>query len=54
MARKKPRKNPAAVALGRIGGKAKGKKGLAAMSKERADEIRRKAAAARWGKKEKK
>jgi len=47
MAEKQPKKNPAAVALGRKGGKAKGRKGLAAMSKERADEIRR----LRWAKK---
>ncbi len=37
-----PRKNPAAVALGRLGGKAKGKpKGLAALSPERRKEIAR-------------
>jgi hypothetical protein len=33
------RKNPAAVALGRKGGKAKGRKGFAAMTPERAAEI---------------
>ena len=38
----KPRKNPAAVALGRLGGKAKGKpKGFAAQSPERRAEIAR-------------
>jgi hypothetical protein len=49
------RKNPAAVALGRLGGKAgKGKsgiqKGLAAMSPEQREEIRAKALAARRAK----
>ena len=49
------RKNPAAVALGRLGGKAgKGKtgvqKGLAAMSPEKREEIRAKALAKRRAK----
>jgi hypothetical protein len=38
-----PRKNPAAVALGRLGGKATGRKGFAAMSPARREEIRAKA-----------
>jgi hypothetical protein len=45
------RKDPAAVALGRRGGKAKVPKGFAKMSPTRRAEIARKAAAARWGKK---
>lgn len=44
-----PAKNPAAVALGRLGGLAGGKARAASMSpKERADSAR-KAARARWG-----
>jgi hypothetical protein len=50
------RKNPAAVALGRRGGKAsKGKAGraaIAALSPEQRRDNARKAAAARWGKSE--
>jgi hypothetical protein len=46
-------KNPAAVELGRLGGKKKVPKGLAMLSKARRKEIARKAAAARWGKKAK-
>jgi hypothetical protein len=46
------RKNPAAVALGRKGGKAKVAKGFSAMDPKRRAEIAKKAAAARWGKKE--
>ena len=41
------RKDPAAVALGRKGGKKKGRKGLAAMTPERRREIQEKAWAAR-------
>jgi hypothetical protein len=44
------RKNPAAVALGRRGGKAKVPKGLAKMTPERRAEIAAKGAAARWKK----
>jgi hypothetical protein len=49
------RKNPAAVALGRLGGRKKTDKpkGPAALSPERRQEIARKAAAARWKKDEK-
>jgi general stress protein YciG len=46
------RKNPAAVALGRKGGRKKVAKGFSAMAPERRREIARKAAAARWGKKD--
>ena len=46
------RKNPAAVALGRLGGKAAAGKGvkarLASMSAEERRELARKAALARW------
>jgi hypothetical protein len=47
MARKK---NPAAVALGRLGGKAKVPKGMHLLPPERRTEIARKAAQARWAK----
>ena len=47
------KKNPAAVALGRKGGKAKVKKGIAMLSKIERAELAKKAAAARWGKKAK-
>lgn len=43
-------KNPAAVALGRLGGKKGGKARAKALTPERRREIARKAAAARWGK----
>lgn len=43
-------KNPAAVALGRLGGKKGGKARAKKLSKERRVEIARKAAAARWSK----
>ncbi|MDO8614669.1 MAG: hypothetical protein Q7T33_02895 [Dehalococcoidia bacterium] len=43
-------KNPAAVALGRLGGKVGGKRRAAKLSPERRSEIARKAARARWGK----
>ena len=46
------RKNPAAVALGRKGGRKKVAKGFSVMPPERRAEIARKAAAARWGKKD--
>ena len=48
------RKNPAAVALGRLGGKAAAGAGVraryAAMTAEERSELARKAARARWGK----
>jgi hypothetical protein len=44
-------KNPAAVALGRLGGLKGGKARAAALSDERKREIARKAAEARWSKK---
>jgi len=48
------RKNPAAVALGRLGGKARVPKGAAKLPKAERVALARKAAAARWGGKEKK
>jgi hypothetical protein len=47
------RKNPMAVALGRRGGKKKVPKGFSMLSQAQRRELGRKAAAARWGKKEK-
>lgn len=49
---KKPEKekNPAAVALGRLGGKKGGKARAESLTDERKKEIARKAAKARWGK----
>jgi hypothetical protein len=47
---KKPRKNPAAVALGRLGGLKGGPARAKALSKERMSEIGREAMAKRWGK----
>jgi hypothetical protein len=47
-AKTKRRKNPAAVALGRLGGKKGGKARAAKLSKERRSEIAREAALARW------
>jgi hypothetical protein len=47
-----PEKNPAAVALGRLGGLKGGKARKKALTKEQLIEIAKKAAAARWGKKE--
>jgi hypothetical protein len=46
-------KNPAAVALGRLGGLKGGKARAAALSDARRKQIASKAAAARWGKKAK-
>ena len=46
-----PKKNPAAVALGRLGGKKGGKARAAKMSPEQRREAARKAANARWKKK---
>jgi len=43
-------KNPAAVALGRLGGKKGGKARAATLTKEQRSEIARKAARARWKK----
>jgi hypothetical protein len=43
-------KNPAAVALGRLGGLKGGKARAAKLSKKKREEIARKAAAARWKK----
>jgi hypothetical protein len=45
-------KNPAAVELGRLGGLKGGKARAASLSPERKTEIARKAAAARWAKRE--
>jgi hypothetical protein len=50
MARKK---NPAAVALGRLGGQAKVRKGIAMLSEEERKQLARKGAAKRWGDKAK-
>jgi hypothetical protein len=44
-------KNPAAVSLGRLGGKKGGPARAAKLSKKRRSEIAKKAAAARWRKK---
>ena len=44
-------KNPAAVALGRLGGLKGGKARAESLSKKKRSEIARKAAAARWGSK---
>ncbi len=44
-------KNPAAVALGRLGGKKGGPARAEKLTKERRSEIAKKAAKARWGKK---
>ena len=46
----KPEKNPAAVALGRLGGLKGGKARAEALSKKKRAEIARNAAATRWGK----
>ena len=45
---KKPEKNPAAVALGRLGGLKGGKARKASLSAKRRTEIAREAARARW------
>lgn len=45
-------KNPAAVALGRLGGKKGGKARAEKLTPERRKEIAQKAAEKRWGKKE--
>lgn len=46
-----PAKNPAAVALGRLGGKKGGPARAAKLTKKQLSEIGKKAARARWGKK---
>jgi len=46
-----PAKNPAAVALGKLGGPKGGKARAAALSPKRRKEIAKKAAAKRWGNK---
>ena len=48
---KEPEKNPAAVALGRLGGLKGGKARAKALSPKKRLEIARKAAQKRWGKK---
>lgn len=45
------RKNPAAVALGRLGGKKRVPKGLATMPEDKAREVRAAGAKAMWAKK---
>jgi len=45
-----PKKNPAAVALGRLGGLKGGKARAAKLSAKKRKEIAKKAAKARWGK----
>lgn len=47
-----PEKNPAAVALGRLGASKGGKARAEKLSAKKRKEIARKAAEARWGKKE--
>lgn len=49
---RRPEKNPAAVALGRLGGKKGGKARAEKLSPERRREIAKKAAEARWRRKE--
>ncbi|MFC1499234.1 hypothetical protein ACFLS1_12305 [Verrucomicrobiota bacterium] len=49
----KPKKNPAAVALGRLGGLKGGPARAKKLTAEQRSEIGRKAAAARWDKKKK-
>jgi hypothetical protein len=49
---KQPEKNPAAVALGRLGGLKGGKARAKALSAKKRKEIARKAAEKRWGKKD--
>ena len=44
------KKNPAAVALGKLGGAKGGKARAAALTKKQRSEIAKKAAAKRWGK----
>lgn len=49
--KKQPEKNPAAVALGRLGGLKGGKARAKSLTKDERAEIARKAATARWQKK---
>lgn len=49
-AEEKPTKNPAAVELGRLGGKVGGKARAEKLTPEQRKEIAQKAAKARWGK----
>lgn len=49
-AENQPEKNPAAVALGRLGGQKGGVARAASLSAKRRKEIARQAAEARWGK----
>jgi hypothetical protein len=49
-ANKPKEKNPAAVALGKLGGAKGGKARAARLSKKKRSEIAKKAAKARWGK----
>jgi hypothetical protein len=44
------KKNPAAVALGQLGGKKSGKARMEKLTPEQRSEVARKAAAGRWGK----
>ena len=44
------KKNPAAVALGRLGGKKSGNARMQKLTAEQRSDVARKAAAARWGK----
>jgi hypothetical protein len=48
----KPEKNPAAVALGRLGGAKGGKARAASLTPEKRAQIATKAAIARWGRKQ--
>ncbi|HEY0460540.1 MAG TPA: hypothetical protein VGC97_15495 [Pyrinomonadaceae bacterium] len=48
--KEKPQKNPAAVALGRLGGKIGGKARAAKLTPEERSEIAKKAAQTRWKK----
>ena len=50
VAKAEPEKNPAAVALGRLGGLKGGKARAGALSPEQRAEIAKKAALVRWGK----
>lgn len=54
MAKKKKRKNPHAVALGKMGGSKGGKIRAAKLTPEQRREIARKAVLARWAKQRKK
>lgn len=47
---KRPKKNPAAVALGRLGGKKGGKARMSTLTAEERSKLGKKAASARWKK----